>query len=72
MNDIPRFAAQWLLSEILRERFPGWEIEVSRLGMWNATRTSDNGRTTYYVITFTCEQLTERLSDITFKGTSLT
>lgn len=65
---LPRYAADYAalwISESLAEQFPGWRIELSPLGMWQATWRSADGRDSHHVMAFTARQLAGKLSNIT-------
>lgn len=53
---LPRFAAE-AMTVTLAEQFPGWDIVLSPLGMWNADWHSADGHASHYVIAFTAGQL---------------
>lgn len=59
-------AMQWALAE----EFPGWEIVLSPLGMWDAAWHSADRHDSHYVMAHTAGQLAGKLRNITRAGGS--
>lgn len=65
MTAVPpgRYAAEAMLWT-LAEEFPGWEIVLSPLGMWDAAWHSPDRHDSHYVMAHTAGQLAGKLRNI--------